>query len=189
MLQTMMKGEDTDSKKEALEKIQNKTTKEVQDTLFDINPGLKNKKQNQDSKRRVSKDRTRISVTLSNSAMEKMNTLKARTKCYNTAELIEKALDIMLSATDVTKTRTNKSNGSENPRVITAQVKKEVLVRANKKCEHPGCDEIHNLEFDHRIPVAHGGTNAKENIRLVCKTHNQLYAIQRFGMEKMKKYI
>lgn len=47
------------------------------------------------------------------------------------------------------------------------------------------CVETGNLEIDHRIPVAQGGTNEPENLRLLCRAHNNLEAERAFGREFM----
>ena len=39
------------------------------------------------------------------------------------------------------------------------------------------------LEFDHRVPVAQGGQGTVENVRLVCRAHNQYAAERAFGAD------
>ncbi len=185
-LQVMMKNQDKNSKLEAINKIQNKTTREIQTELFKLVPALPLPNE---VKKRVSETETRLSINLNQKILDKLETLKARTKCYDTALIIEKALDIALSSTDVTKRKTIKSSGSINPRNIPAKTKKEILIRAGNKCEFPGCNSIHYLEFDHIRLVSQGGTNEKNNIRLLCKAHNQLSAINTLGITHMKKFL
>ncbi|MEK7358367.1 MAG: HNH endonuclease signature motif containing protein, partial [Bdellovibrionota bacterium] len=43
------------------------------------------------------------------------------------------------------------------------------------------CDSRHFLQPDHIIPVARGGSNELENLRLRCFAHNQRHAIDCFG--------
>lgn len=45
------------------------------------------------------------------------------------------------------------------------------------------------LEIDHIIPFAKGGEASLENLRQVCRNHNQWLAIQEFGHHKMKPYL
>ncbi|MFN8370914.1 MAG: HNH endonuclease signature motif containing protein [Bacteriovoracaceae bacterium] len=184
-LQIMMKNQDKDTKIDVISKIQNKTNSEIQTEIFKLIPTATLPNENS---RKVSETETRLSLNLSQKVMDKLEKLKARTKCYDTALIIEKALDIALSSTDVTKTKTIHSKGSNNPRTIPAKTKKEILMRSNQKCEYPGCESIHFLEFDHIKAVSQGGTNEKKNIRLLCKAHNQFYAINRLGMRHMKSY-
>jgi len=51
------------------------------------------------------------------------------------------------------------------------------------------CCERKNLEFDHAEPWALGGQNTTENLRLMCKSHNQMYAEQVFGREFIQNII
>ena len=43
------------------------------------------------------------------------------------------------------------------------------------------CCETRNLEFDHIKPFALGGESTVENLRLVCRGHNRMYAENVFG--------
>lgn len=45
------------------------------------------------------------------------------------------------------------------------------------------CSATGNLEIDHITPVARGGTNEPENLRLMCRAHNNLQAEWAFGRE------
>ncbi len=48
----------------------------------------------------------------------------------------------------------------------------------NKKCE-----STYQLQIDHQIPIARGGTNAPENLRVLCRTHN-LLAASHWGLSR-----
>jgi hypothetical protein len=45
------------------------------------------------------------------------------------------------------------------------------------------CSERHRLEFHHRHPYGLGGDHSPENIRLVCRVHNQYLAEHDYGKE------
>jgi hypothetical protein len=55
-------------------------------------------------------------------------------------------------------------------------VEREVWRRAQGRCQyvHEGrrCASRYRLEIDHRIPLALGGSNEPENLRLLCRAHN-----------------
>ena len=75
---------------------------------------------------------------------------------------------------------------SDNPRHIPARVKREVWSRDQGRCTFVGdggrrCDTRCDLEFDHVTPVAQGGETSATNLRLRCRTHNQLEAERAFG--------
>ncbi len=51
------------------------------------------------------------------------------------------------------------------------------------------CGSRRFLERDHVLSKALGGSNDANNLRLLCRTHNQLHAVQVFGPEKMSRYL
>ena len=71
---------------------------------------------------------------------------------------------------------------------IPAEVKRTVYARDEGRCTYVSadghrCGATHFLEFDHRVARARGGPNTADNIRLLCRTHNQLAARKDFGDE------
>lgn len=84
--------------------------------------------------------------------------------------------------------------GSRPSRYIRVKVKNEVLPEADYRCEFISpitgkrCEERRGLQFDHCRPFGLGGGNGKENIRVLCFSHNQRYAIRIYGLKKMEKY-
>lgn len=44
------------------------------------------------------------------------------------------------------------------------------------------------LEYDHKIPVCRGGQNTAENLRLVCRRHNQEAAREELGEGFMARF-
>ncbi len=63
---------------------------------------------------------------------------------------------------------------------IPAPLRREVWQRDQSRCVN--CKSRHTLEIDHVIPVARGGNNTPENLRLLCRSCNQFAAIQAFGI-------
>ncbi len=58
-----------------------------------------------------------------------------------------------------------------SPRHIPSEVRTKVFYRDGGKCKRCGAEE--DLEFDHIIPVAKGGSNTENNIELLCKSCNR----------------
>jgi hypothetical protein len=61
-----------------------------------------------------------------------------------------------------------------------------VLRRAGDKCEFVSpdgvcCGSQYQLEVDHILPKARGGTNALDNLRCLCRVHNQYMAWKILG--------
>ncbi len=71
-------------------------------------------------------------------------------------------------------------------RYIPASVKREVSERDGDACGFKGpagnlCDSRYQLEWDHKEPFASGGKSTTENVRQLCRAHNQYEAERRFG--------
>lgn len=56
-------------------------------------------------------------------------------------------------------------------RFIPKKVKEEVLARDNWQCVV--CGKKENLQFDHIIPYSKGGSNASENLQILCASCNR----------------
>lgn len=81
--------------------------------------------------------------------------------------------------------------GSNDTRHIPAAVKRAVCERDKDQCAFVSetgkrCGSRHRLEFDHIEAVARGGTSTVENVRLLCRAHNQHAAERAFGAEFME---
>jgi 5-methylcytosine-specific restriction endonuclease McrA len=78
---------------------------------------------------------------------------------------------------------------------IKAQVKREVFQKCANQCSHIDpvtnvrCQNKRFLEIDHIIPKALGGTSDLDNLRLLCRAHNQHHAIRYFGFKHMDGFI
>ncbi len=69
---------------------------------------------------------------------------------------------------------------------VPAAIRDQVHVRDGGRCafESPDgvrCNSSHDLEIDHIRPVARGGTNEADNLRLLCAKHNALEAERILG--------
>jgi hypothetical protein len=86
--------------------------------------------------------------------------------------------------------RPGPARGGADPRHIPAVVKRAVAERDRERCSFVSdagkrCKARRFLELDHEIPVARGGEATAENIRLLCRAHNQHAAERAFGAEFM----
>lgn len=67
---------------------------------------------------------------------------------------------------------------------ISVHTKRELFRRAKNRCEYVDpksglrCEGRHFLQIDHRIPLAKQGSDSRENLRVLCQTHNLLSARQ-----------
>jgi phage terminase large subunit GpA-like protein len=69
---------------------------------------------------------------------------------------------------------------------LRASLRREVWRRAHGKCT--GCGGYYRLQIDHIKPVAKGGTNTLENLRLLCFHCNQRQADLKLGRERMEGF-
>jgi hypothetical protein len=72
---------------------------------------------------------------------------------------------------------------------IKITTKRKLLVVANHCCEFQSlktgrkCQSTYQLQSDHRIPLALGGSNETQNFRVLCRTHNLLEA-RKLGLNR-----
>lgn len=81
-------------------------------------------------------------------------------------------------------------------RYIPKRISDEVKKRDKNRCQYSDpntgrqCEAIHNLQIEHRLPFAKGGSSKEaKNLELLCPTHNRLRAVQHFGERKMQTYL
>ena len=74
---------------------------------------------------------------------------------------------------------------SKGSRRVPAAVRRAVWRRDAGRCAFLGtsgrCGESRGLEIDHVVPWALGGTSVPENLRLLCRAHNQSEATRLLG--------
>jgi len=78
-------------------------------------------------------------------------------------------------------------------RHVPAALRDKIFVRDNGRCTFVGknkrrCGSTRNLQVDHIEPVARGGTNRLQNLRLLCAKHNRLEARRILGADVMNRY-
>jgi hypothetical protein len=86
----------------------------------------------------------------------------------------------------------NPRSSSANPKgAISAATRREVFERDGGRCSFVGvdgkrCESTHLLEYDHVQPRALGGKHGADNLRLLCRSHNQYIAEKVFGEDKVE---
>ena len=86
------------------------------------------------------------------------------------------------------------SNTPTNVRYVRASVRREVFQRDGRQCTYRDwvsgrrCSSEFQLELDHVKEFALGGETTAENLRVRCRMHNKLHAIQTYGVEKMAQF-
>jgi len=112
------------------------------------------------------------------------------------APVIKRALVLLVARLEKEKFATTKRPGTSRPsasaRHIPAAVKRAVRERDGDRCTFVSdsgmrCGARNRLEFHHLEPVARGGQATTENVRLVCRAHNQHEAERAFGAGFMER--
>jgi 5-methylcytosine-specific restriction endonuclease McrA len=79
---------------------------------------------------------------------------------------------VVFNAEGFTETTEQRRTG----RYIPTPVKMRVARRDNYTCQESGCGKVlpdFEIEFDHIIPVAKGGSSEEHNLRVMCFEHNR----------------
>jgi len=89
--------------------------------------------------------------------------------------------------------RQGRSRADTPSRHIPAAVRRAVHERDAGRCrfvDEQGrrCTARDRLEFHHRRPFGHGGDRSLDNIRLLCKSHNQYVAEADYGKQAMARH-
>jgi len=136
--------------------------------------------------KKTSPHSSRVHVNLSSETLLKLEKIKNLTKEQDLDKIISLMADSYINQKVEVK-RNTQNVPIKNSRYIPRKVKEIVYKRANGECEN--CNSTHNLEYEHIIPFAMGGTNDLSNIKIFCKSCNQRKAIKDFGLEKMDQYL
>ena len=157
-------------------------------------------------------EQVKVQFTMSRRVLAKMrqvqDLLGHQVPRQDVAALFEKLLDMAIPALERKKFAathrpraprvtafTSPSTPGESPaanlRTIPAHVKRAVWKRDGGRCAFRSatsrrCECTRALEYDHVKPVALGGEATLENVRLLCRKHNQLEAERRLGAEFMR---
>ena len=194
--------------KEALvEKIEGKSARETEKLIRTEFPHAK--PQN-DSLRDVDGKKSRLTLILQKEAVEAIQRVKELLSHSHPgalyAEIVQHlALDFVKRKDPLQKK--NEPSAKKNPapdkqrvvnppspKAVPAATRREVLQRAEGKCEYRDpltgrvCGSRLRVEIEHRQPRALGGTHDPGNLSCLCKSHNLLAAERVFGAELMGAY-
>ena len=87
----------------------------------------------------------------------------------------------------------SETNPCPSSRHILAAVRRAVRERDGNRCRYVDeqgrrCRERDGLEYHHRHPFGLGGDHSPQNIRLMCRAHNEYLAERDYGREAMARY-
>lgn len=141
----------------------------------------------------VGPDLTEIKFLASNDLMNKFESLKNLLAHKNPnptwSELIEILANMTLEKLDLKDTTAAAAKHCvKGSRYIPKWLKIKIWKRDQGECQFENrgtkikCRSKHALEIDHIQPFALGGETSEENLRLLCRNHNQFQAQEIFGI-------
>ncbi len=199
-------------KRDLLSKMENRSARECEKILVEISPeSAKPKLQS----RAVLPGQTELRVVASDALMQKFEKIKGLLAHSHPnlelPELLELLADRTLEGIDPEKKGERRAKSvavkvvrsvlssptptSESGRYVSAPVRRQVWQRDGGKCTFVSpetgrkCESLFGLEVDHILPVALGGGSDLDNLRLLCSCHNKWEAIQKLGVETMRRYV
>jgi hypothetical protein len=153
-----------------------------------------------DSAEPLTEDLSRLHITVSRRFLEKLESARIALShvCPGASaeQILEAGLNLVLERHARRKGLVKKprqSTRSAKPATLTAAVKREVWIRDGGQCQWPLdaggiCGSTQRVEFDHNPARALGGLSTAENVRLLCRFHNDLAARRVFGNGWMDQF-
>ena len=150
-------------KRKVLKSMENKSSREVKAMFLEPTPTLKIKKTEY-------VDKVHLSLELSHEQNQKLEKLKAlKSHKHNVESLL---MDLIEKELKSYESKEFSAPRSKNPRQISKRLRNDVLRTANYQCQFPGCDSDHFLQVDHIVPVRWGGDQRRNNLQILCSSHN-----------------
>lgn len=121
------------------------------------------------SKRKDKPATTQTEASSFASKMASTNTVDSREVSYNSVE--------------------SKTTAVASKQRVTIKVRNQVLAEDGRQCTYTDpvtgmrCNNRVRLEADHIQMRVHGGSNVRENLRCLCRVHNQFMAEKKLGKE------
>src|SRR5215467_11066887 len=112
--------------------------------------------------------------------------------------VLDRALDALLAKLEKERfgraARPNRKMRASKVGHIPRAVRREVFARDGEQCSFTDahgnrCPSRTRLELDHIDPRACGGGDDASNLRVVCRSHNRLYAERAFGRDHVERRI
>jgi len=181
-----------DMKLEILEQISDQSLREAE--RFVLSQSSSPEEHKPDKVRVISEEKMEYRFTADNSLESKIAEVKGllahKYPSLSMAELLEVMCDMTIETLKQEKAGARlkpRDTMSAEETNSYAQVQREVWQESKFKCGN--CGSYYAMEKDHRHAKALGGSNTKENLRILCRSCNQRAAIKTFGQAKMDQYL
>jgi hypothetical protein len=176
-------------KAEAVETIENQSEIKAEQALMCLFPDTASYVK-QDRITVVNENTLRLGVNLSNEAVENLQRAKEILSHAlpegRAADVIAYVLEEFVRRKDPTK-----KNGAPPAQSVT---RKQVIRAGEGRCSYRSpitgkvCGSRVRIERDHVRPRAMGGDDSPDNLRLLCRTHNQFMSERILGKEKATRW-
>jgi hypothetical protein len=183
-----------EEKLDLLGQIEGKSSRQTDQLFASIAP----ESAREEKTKPINEKETEIRFTADRALMEKLEKLKNllghKLGDQKYASLIEELADLALKKLEPKPTPTlGLEKVVSETRYIPVKVKRAVWTRDQGRCTYAGsegkrCESKHALQYEHVLPFARGGKSTVENLKLLCLAHNQLAAIQAYGLPKMQEF-
>jgi hypothetical protein len=175
-----------EAKRELVAKIERKTSAQTEQLLATEFPETSKGK---DTIRALNADESRLTTDLPAKTRAKLERLKELLGTQNSAEVLDEAFTALLKQLDSPETAPRETAAKSVPKKL-----RRYVIQKAQTCEYVDpitkqrCNSTHNLQVDHVIPKAKGGTNQLNNLRCLCRQHNLHAAEIAFGRDYMNRF-
>jgi len=165
----------TEAKREILNTLHGKTTREVEQQLATIHP-----RKPRERKRILNDKQVEVTIVLDQALLQQLKDHFSHVKPGATvSELIELMAKKILKSPPAPEVAPQPE--APQKRYIPPAVKRFIQNR-DRSCTYTSpegrrCSSTYLLQFDHIRPFALGGPTTVDNLRLRCATHNRLYSL------------
>jgi hypothetical protein len=179
-LQTVLKKGDfsLEKQREVIASVEGMSTRDAERKLIEVAPVIERPKR---ELRPITATESVLKIVVDQSLLEKLDQLRANFSHKKPGMSYRDLLELLVNKALI-KIQHRANGVGEAVRYISPALKTKIRERDGGRCTYIDpltkrrCEARHFLEFDHIKPVAHGGRATEENLRLLCRTHNQLAA-------------
>ena len=160
---------DPNKQRVILKKLENKTTREGEKTLFELMPSGPAPKE---SIRLVSAEITQLKINISESTLNKLHEArKLIGKSMINDDFLYALSEHAIRDIKFKKFKVRETPQNPDSRYLTNQTKREVYEKSSGICEN--CGSLFLLQYDHIKAFSKGGKTEVSNLRLLCFHCNQ----------------
>jgi hypothetical protein len=179
-------------KAEIVRKIENKSVQETEQVLMAAFPAVAS---HVHQERRTTVNETTVRHAMNFSIEESQDLKRAKEVLSHQlpnasdAQILAYALNFLLDHVDPLRKQTKPTKATSQ-----AGTRRAVIKSSGSSCTYKDpvtgqvCGSRYQVQIDHIIPKALGGSDEPSNLRTLCRQHNLLMAEREFGKEMMDHY-